>query len=252
MLIASSLWLGVGVLGMTTFLFMLPAIRRSLAPRLPATSASLPGIVTAMVAGFLGFLYLLLPGFFLLFYTRKSVKAAFEAAEGKEDPSLRRPIPVMILCFWLLVGAAGTLLSSIFGVQFLFGTMLTGIAALALSLSLTAIQAFLARGLYRLQPGAWWSTLVFYLIMATSGEVTLRRVSLSALLGRLGYDAVRQEGMEEMVSWMQSHRYLTVAATNLVLLSLLIYCKRYFRREIREASLSASDSMQQRPSPPPA
>jgi hypothetical protein len=250
MLIASSLWLGVGALGMFSFVLMFPALKRSLETRAPPAPGQdmVMWIVLIVLCG----LYLLLPGFFLLFYTRGSVKAAFDKAGEREDPSLRRPLPVMMLCVWLLAGAAGTLLSSLFGIQFLFGVALTGLGALGLNLSLTGIQAFLARGLYRLQPRAWWLTLGFYLLMAISGEVTLQRVSLQEILGRIGYGALQREGMDKMFSWIQAHRLLTVGATNLLLFSLLLYTKRYFQPLPPTPDAPPNGPPQGRPSLPPA
>jgi hypothetical protein len=229
MLVVSSLWLVMGLMATLVFLFLWPTLSRGISEKDPTASGGVMVFTLVLIIGTLFSLYVLLPASFLIFYTRKSVKAAFVRGEAGEPVASHRPLPLLALCVWVTICALGTLISLAVNVQVVFSIILTGAPAFGLTLVLAAAQGWLARGLYRLEPRAWWGTLVFYLLMGVSGFVTFYRVPMAELIERQGFDLGSQQGAEQILSAVQSFMPALMVAVNLLLLSLILFVKRYFR-----------------------
>ncbi len=203
MLVASSLWLALGLLTTLVLLFLWPTLSRGIFEKDPAISGGVMIFTLVLIGGVLFTLYLLLPASFLIFYTRKSVKAAFVRGEAGEPGTSHRPLPLLALCAWVTFCAFSTLVGVAVNAQVVFSIILTGAPALTLTLALAAIQGWLARGLYRLEPRAWWGTLIFYLLMGISGFVTFYRIPMAVLAEKIGFDFIGQQGTEQMMSAIQ-------------------------------------------------
>jgi hypothetical protein len=229
MLVASSLWLALGLLTILVLLFLWPTLNRGISEKDPTISGGVMFFTLVLIGGILFILHILFPASFLFFYTRKSVKAAFAQGDLGEPMSLGRPLPLLALCAWVAVCALSTLLGLMFNVQAVFAIILTGTSAFALTLALAGVQGWLARGLYRLEPRAWWGTLVFYFLMGISGFVTFYRIPMAVLAEKMGFDFTGQQGTEQMMSAIQSSMPALMMVGNLLLLSLILFVKRYFR-----------------------
>ena len=239
MLVASSLWLAVGLMATLVFLFLWPTLSRGIFEKAPTTSGGVMFFTLVLIGGTLFSLYVLFPASFLIFYTRKSVKAAFVQGEAGERVASHRPLPLLALCVWVTFCALGTLAGLAVNVQVVFSIILTGVPAFGVTLALAAVQGWLARGLYRLEPRAWWGTLVFYLLMGVSGFVTFYRIPISELVERQGLDLSGQQGAEQILSAIQSIMPGLMVVGNLLLLSLILFVKRYFRANVLPPGLPA-------------
>src|SRR5262245_16614688 len=109
MLVVSSLWLALGLLATLVFLFFWPTLSRGISGKDPTISGGVMTFTLVLIGGILFTLYLLLPASFLIFYTRKSVKAAFVHAEVSEPVTSHRPLPLLALCVWVTFCALSTL-----------------------------------------------------------------------------------------------------------------------------------------------
>lgn len=240
MLVASSLWLALGLLTILVLLFLWPTLSRGISEEDPTISGGVMFFTLALIGGILFILYILFPASFLYFYTRKSVQAAFAQGHPGEPPALAHPLPLLALCAWVVVCALSTLLGLIFNVQAVFAIILTGAPAFILTVALAGVQGWLARGLYRLDLAAWWGTLVFYLLMGISGFVTFYRIPMAALAEKMGMDFTARPGTEQMMSAIQSSMPALAMVGNLLLLSLILFVKRYFRTKQPSSGLPAT------------
>lgn len=90
MVIGSGVWLAFGLIGVVTVIFVVPKVMATRAGMPPGAEHMVMGIAIGMEAVF----GILLPLGFLIFYSRKSVKATFlarRAARAAEAPPLPQP-----------------------------------------------------------------------------------------------------------------------------------------------------------------
>jgi len=232
MLVVSSLWLALGVMSIAVLLLLWPMLSRSISGTGHADSGGAVLFALALIGATLLSLYVLLPACFLIFYTRKSVKAAFARGEVGEAVTHRHPLPLLALCVWIAIAALSTLIGLTVNAQVVFSIILTGAPAFAVTLALAGVQGWLARGLYRLERRAWWGTLAFYLLMGISGFVTLYRIPMTVLVERMGFDVAGQPAAaEEMTRVIQSFIPALALVGNLLFLSLVLYVGKYFRAQ---------------------
>ena len=223
MLVVSTFWLGTGILICLILVLLWPVLSRSF----PQASAGSAMFVLAFTSGLIGVLYVLLPGSFLFFYTRRSVRDSFVRAAPEVESGPHRPLAVIVLCVWMLLGVAGAAFGMLLNRQALFGVVFTGLAAFAVSLLVFAAQACLVRGVWGLRPWAWWGSLTYYALAAVSGLITFMRVPLSTLMEGLGTGPMGAE-QREMMPWMQTYMPVLAGIGQLLFLSLMVYVKRYF------------------------
>ena len=91
MMIGSGVWLGFGVLGVVAVSILLPKVLKTRASASPGAEH----LVAALAIGMEAFFGVLLPLVFLIFYTRKSVRATFLgwSAAPAEDSAASQPPP---------------------------------------------------------------------------------------------------------------------------------------------------------------
>ncbi len=229
MLVVSSVWLAFGVLGSLFFLMLLPMIRKQAASGAGNLPAGTMNLVLGLAVGMAILFQVALPGTFLLFYTRRSVRATFLRKDVSRPPVRKCPIPVMIAVVWIAVGAAGSLLSAPFGVQFVFGAILKGLPAVLLCLALAAVQAWLSRGLYRLERRAWRGTLAFKGLVYVSAVVTFLRIPFGRILQETWSWMTLPEQTQTVLEGMQRLMPLQTALTGAACLAFVLYLGKYFR-----------------------
>lgn len=201
--VLSWLWLALGVSVCGLAVVWLPQMNASLQQQggIPPQAQLMIWLITAtMMAG----IYLGLPGVFLLFYHRASVRATCEARDPRIPWTDRCPKRVLALSLPLGFWAAMSLLSvaSRQAIFPLFGVLLYGLPGAAAVAALTVVLAGLAWGTYRLKPGAWWGVLLLVVIGALSAWLTFSRVSVAEVYAKMGFsgdqlEAMRRSGMFE-------------------------------------------------------
>jgi hypothetical protein len=232
MLIGSALWLTFGVLGTLFFLFVLPKI-------MAAHGAVPPGAqhvervvmgVMVLVAIVFG---ILLPVTFLIFYTRKSVRAtclAHGAAQAEAGDSSRTlTVPVIIMVVWEALSALSLLFTLILPMHIacFFGYIVRGWTTVALMLVFSGLSAAAAWLIYKMRLAGW--TIAFWklLFFGSSAVVSLASGSMSRLFIEVGQASGQAQFAQFFPHFIEFAMggSLIVCAAYLVL---LIYSRKYF------------------------
>jgi hypothetical protein len=227
MLVVSPLWLALGVLVSVVFVMIMPMVLETVRKQQEAASGGTMNLVLGIMVGINLFLYILLPGGFLFFYTRKSVKAAFhETAPGRPRPA-GRPLPVLILSVWMGICSVTTLFSLVIGSQVFFGLVLRGFPAAILTLVAAGIYAWLSRGLYRMRKEAWLGSVTITLVLAASAFVTQLRIPLPKLLEVIHQELPPGVTIQAIQGW-----FWVILAMQVIFLGFVLFVGRYFRSSV--------------------
>jgi MFS family permease len=231
MLVVSGLWLGFGILGTLIVSLMLPTILRQQAG-IPLEGRHL---VVTMIFGIMGFFMIVMPAVFLIFYSRKSVKATCLRAEpvlapaGTAVPQAKTPVAVVVLAVWQGLGALAVLAYPIVRAAVVFGLVLRGPLALGLLLAQSVLSGYASWSIYR-RRFAGWAIALFTTVFWTASWVTaMVRRDMLQLYREMGFSE------QQMRVYQQFPQMLTITwGASLVafvgLLGFLLYCKKYFSR----------------------
>jgi hypothetical protein len=271
MIVLSSLWLAFGVLGTVMMAIVMPLVFRQQEAILQQSGAVgagqlPPNFETVMLAVILGFqivLMVLLPLIFLLFYTRKSVKAtcqgllgatAIPAVPAIAVPSTAvssvatvsalpattsgpkaLPVPVILAIIWFGIIAISSLGTAfLFPLVILFGFKIQGMEARLILLVFAAANTFCVWSFYKLRIAGWWTAIAFSGFYVLSGLVTLIRVNAATFLSFYD-DIYRQMGVDPQQAkiFMSVPQILTVSQwfgwlIVVALFAFVLFIKRYF------------------------
>lgn len=193
MLVVSSLWLGIGILGAIAVAVIFPIFLRQQPVNVP------PGILSAVMVvmgAFMIFLMVLLPGVFLFFYSRKSVRATCLAQNAAHIPGPGAeetlgqgfPVPLAILGALQALGAL-TVFSVLFmRVVFVFGVVVHGAAAVLFFLTFSVLSGYAAWAIFRKKLIGWKIGLFITGLGVINGLVTyLRHPDMLHLFREMGY-----------------------------------------------------------------
>lgn len=234
MLIGSALWLFVGVLGTAFVLFLLPRFmtaQHSVAPGAQHIESIVMGSMVLM-----GIVFgILLPLTFLIFYTRKSVKATclarIAALSADGTRSRRLPVPVIILVVWEALAAISvwSFLISPMRATCLFGYIVRGWPTIVIMVVFSVLSAAAAWLIYRVRLAGW--TIAFWklLFFGASTGVSLATGSMSRLFVEMG----QTPAQERLVQLFPQFITVVMASTLIMCsayLALLIYSRRFFLR----------------------
>jgi len=234
MLVLSWFWLACGILGGAAVLLVVPFILGQ-AGGSQAVSPGVRFFVWILLGGMILLFSIGLPSSFLVFYTRKSVKAAFEKREPTEASQGKLPFPVAILAVWIGFGALASLCSVSYGFLALFGFLIHGAPAMLLSLMGACFQGFLAWRLVRREEKVWWAAFLYYLLMGISGFVTFSRIPMSELFAALGSGQAADPTQRQVMLALQSYLPWLALVGQVLFLGLILYAKRYFRPRVEIA-----------------
>jgi hypothetical protein len=232
--VLSWMWLVVGVLG---FLFFLFAVAPGMWSTMARQAAMPREVITAMVvvvAVFAGFVYIVVPAIIVGFCHHDSVRATCLKRDPKVRWTDRCPMPVLALSVIMALSIVSFASSMTYGNMVpMFGVFVTGPAGMALVVLMALVFAYLAWGTYRLQPAAWWGTVLLCLVATVSGAITYARADLMEAYERLGLppeqlDVIRKSGIVQSMS--QSGPWVAVLA-GAACLGYLVYVRRYFTGE---------------------
>lgn len=194
MLSLAWLWLITGVLSMAVFWVLVPRwIGVAGMTDLPGNAMGLVMLTTGL---FLGFIYVLLPLGFVLFYRSEHVAATCRARDP--GPSWVDDCPPQIVTLVLLYGiCAGSLLVvPAYGFPFpFFGVILDGWVGALAWLAVLALLVVLMVGTVRRDQRTWTLAMVASLAAAVSSTVQAAVVPLSTWLDRMAMNADEQQMM---------------------------------------------------------
>lgn len=232
-LITSWLWLICGVIGFIAILLFLPALFSPLAAgeEIPREAAV---IAQAMVMVLSVFVFIVIPGGFVLFYGSRHVKATCEKRDPKARWTDKVPLPVIALSS--LLGCAAILmpLSGFYRwTTHFFGVVLGGIPGAAIVLIYAALFAYAAWGTYKLQIKAWWCGFLATVASDVSVVITFSRVSLAEFYEKMGLPQERLEIMQRFDLFHDPRMALLWGVVIIGFLAFMIYTKRYFKASAR-------------------
>ena len=227
-MIGSGLWLALGTLAILLVLFLLPKIMAVQHP-IPPPAQHVQHIILGVMVLVAILFGILLPLAFLIFYSRKSVKATFLARDGVSvaagPPARKLPVPVTILVIWEAFGAVSALLSLIWPmhVTFLFGYVIRGWTMIALVLVFSAMSGAAAWLIYKVRMTGWILALLKVLFFGASTGVSLATGGMSRLLVKTG---------QEQIALLFPQFFTVIMTGTLIVctayLVLMIYSLRFF------------------------
>jgi hypothetical protein len=223
-------WLLTGSIGLITYAFVLPKILATVSVGGPTVPPVAKLVILIVGLAFSAVLMVLIPLAVVLFYRSPHVRATCEA----HDPIIRWtdkcPLPVLGLSLWLAAGAASMLLMPVVysGAAPFFGVLLSGIAGMIFYLCMAISFGLLARGIYRLAPGAWWVVLALCVLLGISNVLTFARIDPREMYRLMGYSKAQLQQLQGLnilnSDWIACLSGLSI----LPMLGYLLYVRRFF------------------------
>jgi hypothetical protein len=239
MLAVSGMWLGIGLLSMLVFLFLVPSIMEKQGTLPPETRRSIFLIMDTIMA----FLMVVMPTIFLVFYSRKNVKATCLA--GGKGPMPERlattvtgsspPVSVLILAIWEALGVSAVLAFFVIRATFLFGMVVHGLAAFLVLLSFSTLSGFAAVLIYR-REFVGWGIAVFKVLFGLANMVAnFAGHDILQLYREMGLSE-QQVQIYQQFPQLQSWIWVMIMPVMIAYLALLFYTRKYFSRSGTPAS----------------
>ncbi len=224
MLIGSSLWLLFGLMGSLVSFLMLPRM-------LEMRRAAPPGVhhqAIAFVISIEVILGILLPLGFLIFYTRKSVKATFLAATaGDEPPSASFPIPLAIVAIFEALGISAVLFLLVRPVTVAFGFIVHGWKAVLIGLAYSVFSGMAAWLIYKRRLAGWNIALIKALVAGGSVALSVSAQNTAALMAQTGWQP-QQPGMTQWFPQMMHAIFIGATVWIGAYVLFLIYARKFF------------------------
>jgi len=235
LLVFSWLWLICGVIGMTFLIIFLPEILAgTTTPQGQKVPEEIRAVITMIALGVSMVIYLVLPGALVLFYRSRHVKATCEARDPVRRWTDACPLPVLAVSVMLAFGAFSMLTMPLAynSVMPFFGKLISGAPATMLCLVLISLMGWTAWAAYRLEPAAWWVTIVLFAVLMVSAALTFARVDLIEMYRQMGFPA-DQMAMMERLSFVRDRSMVWWMLLGAVpFFAYLILVKKYFRRAV--------------------
>ncbi len=166
MLVAAWVWLIVGALAVVLVFVTLPGRLQEMSG-LGGESLGSSEIVavTAILAALTGFLYVVLPGLFVLFYSNRGVRRTVETRDASARWTGKCPLSVLTLCQFLACSAIMSVAAPFYTSAVPVGRrIMTGVTAKLILVSFTVLNGYLAWAIYKLRPHAWWINFCFTIL----------------------------------------------------------------------------------------
>src|SRR5207244_2342541 len=114
-----------------------------------------------------------------------------------------------------------------------FGVLLSGIAGSMFYLCMAICFGFLARGIYRLDPAAWWLVLAVSVLAGVSNLMTFARIDPRELYRLMGYSQAQLQQLQGLNILNNDLMACLSAIGILPMLAYLLYVRRFFRGSSR-------------------
>lgn len=227
-LVLASMWLVIGSMALLMMLFWGPvpldmgAQNKQIPPQVVI-------MIQAVMLGMMGFIYIILPGTFVLFYRSQHVKATCDFHDPHVRWTDKCPLPVLALSLMLGSGA----FSMIFTVSYnfvmpFFGIILKGVPGGLLILTVTLLFAYLARATYQLKLAAWWTTLVSYVTFGVSSIITFSRIDMMQFYREMNFPEEQLKLLEKSGMINRMNMPLMFCLSFVVIVGYMLWVRRYF------------------------
>jgi hypothetical protein len=209
-------WLVLGVPLTCVFLFLL------------FSSKDLSPVVALFAIVLLALSYLLVPGLLIRFYQSRNVRWTFETRDPNTYWIERQPLPVLVLCYLLILYTIILHVPIFFRGMFpLFGTWLSGLEGIVVITVSILFLAWLAWGVFRLRGWAWWGSLVYVGLLTLSSVLTLATSSLDEMLEILSFPPTEMEALQG-IPLQGIHFAVLIGFPLLLTVGVIILSKRHF------------------------
>lgn len=178
----------------------------------------------------MGFLLVIIPAAFVLFYSSKHVKATCEQRDHQVRWTDKTPLPVITLSSILGGTAISMPLSALYRwtISF-FGLVLSGIPGAVVVLIYFVLFAYAAWGTYKLRITAWWCGFLSNIALGVSMVTTFSRVNLLELGEKMGIPKEHLEIIQEFDMFQNPIHLIFLGLMFIGFLGFTLYTKRYFR-----------------------
>jgi len=227
LLILSWSWLLMGVIGCVFLALVGPQIFAGISQQSPGAAA----IAIAVMAVFLGVLFIGIPLAGVLFYGGKNVKATCEARDPVPRWTDRCPLPVLAAAIWLGWGAVSILIMGFTVVKVLplFGIFLSGPVSLGATVLFAAALGVGAWGFYKRDARAWWFVMAIMVLSVASNAITYSLHDLAEVYQLQGYTEA-QIAQITRFSFLQGKFMLWNSLLwSLPSLAYLVWIRRFFK-----------------------
>jgi hypothetical protein len=237
LLILAWTWLVIGVVALGIMAFVLPKAMENVALAQPAGQQQ-PPLATSPVFMWimmmvLTFIYVVVPGAWVLFYRSKHVKATCEARDPAPCWTDRSPLPVIAACLWLAFTCATMVLmaAAFKGVVPIFGTFVAGPLGAALYILVALLFGYSVWALYKLRWSAWWIVVVTMSLFSVSAFITYSRHDISELYILMGYSE-QELAMIRQFTFLKGNTMAWYSLGGMApFLGYMLYLRRFFPRE---------------------
>jgi hypothetical protein len=223
--IAGWLWLVIGVIGGVFLLFFTPRMLVAM----PGAQEGTQTFVIGCLAVFWGLFFVLLPLAFVLFYGSRNVRATCEARDPRPRWTDRCPAPVLALALMSAFAALSFVAYSVHPAFPVLGRVWTGAPGTVVFLVFAVLEAWIAWGLYRLRPAAWWGRLGLWLVSGGSAAFTFYRGVDWRQVLRASGQPDNPMTLRMLNGLFEGPYFLTLmAVVGVAFLGYLLWVKRYF------------------------
>lgn len=199
-LVASWMWLVMGTISVIAMMFLFPAMFSKISAGSPSMPGGVEVVMMVVMVGMMSFIYIIIPGAFVLFYRSPHVKATCETLDPKPRWTDRCPLPVLGVSLLFGWSALFMPFMGFYGwVMPFFGTYLHGLGGAAMALVMFGLLLWLAAGCYRLQLAAWWGALALTSIGGISACITFDRVGLAEMYKLMNLPVEQADLVEAMM-----------------------------------------------------
>ena len=187
-------------------------------------------VILTLIIVLFSIVLVVVPLVFLIFYRTRDVAETVRRRDPIERWTDRCPLPVLgasMIFAW--AGLYYLLMSFTTPLVPFFGRYLTGLPGAAGCLIFAALDAYLARALFRLQMTGWWVAVTALALRAISSGITYAHADLLQAYSRMGWKDAQLERLSESPIF-RSHLFLWWSiGISLVFLGYLAWTKRFFR-----------------------
>jgi len=234
-LTTSCIWLVCGLIGFIVVVVFMPEIldlmeRSGQLLHKPANirSSFKIGIYIAMVP--MSVIFLIIPGFLVLFYGSKNVKTTCEFRDQNIRWTDKCPLPVLALSLWFGFSAIITVLPAFQGCVIpLFGFILSGFPGAVVIFVNELLLVYLIWGTYKLKMTAWWGAVAYVVVWSISAIITFSRMDFMEFYEKMNYSEQQLERLRQL-DFMQSQYMYMIGFYLFMLLKLgyLMYTRKFF------------------------
>ena len=227
MLSLSWIWLVTGVCSLVASWWLMPALLGDLSGA--GYPAEFMSLVLAITVAVLGFLYVVLPGAFILFYGSPHVAETCEKRDPHPQWTDGLPQRLLTLAIlWVMLAVSVFLMPAYGWVTPFFGFVVGGAPGLAIWAVIFGCFLALAWGTSRSAPWAWWGAMCLTVLAAVSSLTTFARVDLVDFVAVMGLSAEQESiftGFLAVDRWMVVVFWIAVWGS---FFAYLLTVRRYF------------------------